>query len=149
LKKHSGDAQRSLADVAARDAAVQASVASVRGAVDDPDLRQTLDGLPKTPQKTLEYIAVLARPAERRDRYTLTTLHAKGGLGQVWLARDTALDREVALKEVRPEQVGNTTTLRRFLQEARITGQLDHPGVVPVYELAAGEGGSGEPGGRP
>ncbi len=79
---------------------------------------------------------MISQPPASRDRYTLTTLHAKGGIGQVWLARDTAMDREVALKELRPDRSDNDALLRRFFQEARITGQLDHPGVVPVYELA-------------
>jgi serine/threonine-protein kinase len=70
------------------------------------------------------------------ERYSLTRLHAQGGLGQVWLARDHALGREVALKELRPERAGYQPLLQRFLEEATITGQLEHPGIVPVYELA-------------
>src|SRR5262249_7628569 len=68
----------------------------------------------------------------------------KGGIGQVWLARDTELDREIALKELRPDRSSTAEAFRRFCQEARVTGQLDHPGVVPVYELATGEAGKGE-----
>ncbi len=90
---------------------------------------------------------MISQPAATRDRYTLTTLHAKGGIGQVWLARDTAMGREVALKELRPDRSDNDALLRRFFQEARITGQLDHPGVVPVYELAKGD--ASADGGRP
>jgi serine/threonine-protein kinase len=70
-----------------------------------------------------------------RDRYTRTRLHAKGGIGQVWLARDTSLGREVALKELRGDRVASPATWARFLEEARITGQLEHPGIVPIYEL--------------
>src|SRR5262249_30341551 len=70
-----------------------------------------------------------------RPRYTPTKLHATGGMGQVWLARDAALDRDVAFKELRPELVENPQMWRRFLSEARVTGQLEHPGIVPVYEL--------------
>ena len=70
------------------------------------------------------------------ERYTLTRLHAQGGLGQVWLARDATLGREVALKELRPERADYQPLLDRFLEEATITGQLEHPGIVPVYELA-------------
>src|SRR5262249_270508 len=119
---------------------VQASVDRIRREVDDGDVRNTLADLPHTAHDTVQYISPLSRPHETRDRYTLTTLHAKGGIGQVWLARDLQLDREVALTEIRPEQAGNTTILRRFLQEAKVTSQLDHPGVVPIYELAQGEG---------
>ena len=66
----------------------------------------------------------------------MTHLHAKGGIGQVWLARDVDLGREVALKEIRPERSGSSGVWARFLAEARITGQLEHPGIVPIYELA-------------
>src|SRR2546427_247064 len=71
----------------------------------------------------------------RGERYTRTRLHALGGIGQVWFAQDNQLGREVALKELRVEQADNPTVVARFLKEARITGQLEHPGIVPVYEL--------------
>jgi PAS domain S-box-containing protein len=69
-------------------------------------------------------------------RYTRTQLHATGGIGRVWLARDRQLERDVALKELLPDQSGNAVFRARFLREARITGQLEHPGIVPVYELS-------------
>jgi eukaryotic-like serine/threonine-protein kinase len=81
----------------------------------------------------------LSPSAETRNRYTLTHLHARGGIGQVWLARDKALDRLIALKELRPDQADNSAVCARFLHEAKITAQLEHPGIVPVYELGAGE----------
>ncbi len=62
-------------------------------------------------------------------------------MGQVWLAHDTDLGREVALKELRPEQANNPVVWSRFLEEAKITGQLEHPNIVPVHELVrTGEG---------
>ena len=64
-------------------------------------------------------------------------LHAEGGIGQVWLARDTQLNRDVAMKTLRPELLKHGRVRSRFLQEAQITGQLEHPGIVPVYELVA------------
>jgi serine/threonine-protein kinase len=144
MRKHGSSARQVLADVSRGDAKVHASVAQLRDALEnDADVRQTLADLPQPGRETIQYIAPLGRDPEQRDRYTLTTLHAKGGVGQVWLARDMELEREVALKELRPEQAGNDTSLRRFLQEAKVTGQLDHPGVVPIYELAQGAQGSG------
>src|SRR5438270_788061 len=74
--------------------------------------------------------------AESAGRYSLTRLHGKGGIGQVWLARDNDLGREVALKELRPDRAGNPALVSRFVEEAKVTGQLEHPGIVPVYELA-------------
>jgi serine/threonine-protein kinase len=70
-----------------------------------------------------------------RPRYTRTRLHGKGGIGQVWLARDESLGRDVALKELRPDWGNSPLVTARFLEEAQITGQLEHPGIVPVYEL--------------
>ena len=74
--------------------------------------------------------------SEARSRYTLTRVHGKGGLGQVWLAIDTHLNREVALKEVLPRKQSDLETTSRLMKEAQITGQLEHPNIVPVYELA-------------
>src|SRR5262249_18642717 len=70
-----------------------------------------------------------------QERYTRIRLHATGGIGRIWLARDNDLRREVALKELRPEQADNVMLWARFLKEAQITGQLEHPGIVPVYDL--------------
>ncbi len=76
---------------------------------------------------------------ESRERYTLTHLHAKGGMGRVWLARDTSLGRQIALKELRPDQADNSIVCSRFLYEAKVTAQLEHPGIVPVYEMGEGQ----------
>ena len=84
-------------------------------------------------------LGTLSPGEESRERYTLTHLHAKGGMGRVWLARDGALGRQIALKELRPDQADNSIVCSRFLYEAKITAQLEHPGIVPVYELGEGE----------
>lgn len=74
--------------------------------------------------------------SSQRDRFTLTSLFAKGGIGQVWRARDPRLGREVALKELRDDRQIGADFRRRFLNEARITSQLGHPSIVPIYELS-------------
>jgi len=67
----------------------------------------------------------------------------RGGIGRVLLAFDEHLGREVALKELLPEPArGRPEMLARFLREARVTGQLEHPGIVPVYELGRREDGT-------
>ncbi len=68
-------------------------------------------------------------------RYRSLRLHASGGLGAVYVAEDTELHREVALKEIQAEFADDATSRGRFLLEAEITGRLEHPGVVPVYGL--------------
>ncbi|WP_165226682.1 serine/threonine-protein kinase [Aquisphaera insulae] len=73
---------------------------------------------------------------ERRGRYTLVRKHAIGGFGEVWLARDHALARYVALKRLQPARAEERAVRARFLREAWITGQLQHPGIVPVFDLA-------------
>jgi tetratricopeptide (TPR) repeat protein/tRNA A-37 threonylcarbamoyl transferase component Bud32 len=75
-------------------------------------------------------------------RYRLVRFHAHGGLGEVFLARDEELSRDVALKRMRRDSAGRSASRSRFLREAEITGGLEHPGVVPVYGLtrdAAGQ----------
>jgi WD40 repeat protein/serine/threonine protein kinase len=71
----------------------------------------------------------------RPGRYVFLKLHGKGGIGQVWLARDSNLGREIALKELRPEQAQDDGLSACLVHEAQITGRLEHPGIVPVYEL--------------
>jgi serine/threonine-protein kinase len=77
-----------------------------------------------------------AGPSRQDQRYVLARLHATGGTGQIWLARDGDLGREVALKVLRPDRAGQAAVQKRFVEEARIAGQLEHPAIVPVYELA-------------
>ncbi len=72
------------------------------------------------------------------QRYTRLRLHGQGGLGSVWVARDEDLGREVALKELRPLQAADPDARRRFVREAQVTGQLEHPNIVPVYEMSYG-----------
>ncbi|MEQ8836689.1 MAG: serine/threonine-protein kinase, partial [Lacipirellulaceae bacterium] len=59
----------------------------------------------------------------------------RGGLGQVSIAQDQEINREVALKEILPKHADSLEARSRFLVEAEITGSLEHPGVVPVYGL--------------
>jgi serine/threonine protein kinase/tetratricopeptide (TPR) repeat protein len=86
-------------------------------------------------QRSHVVLGTISSGDESTERYTLTHLHAKGGMGRVWLARDSALGRQIALKELRPDQADNSIVCSRFLYEAKITAQLEHPGIVPVYEL--------------
>jgi eukaryotic-like serine/threonine-protein kinase len=127
LRKHGGDAYASLAAVLDNLARCALS------RVEDLEIQRSLDKLPST-EATAPTSTILYKAGDR-GRYSLKHLHARGGIGQVWLAHDADLDREVALKELRPELVHSSTALARFLDEARITGQLEHPGAVPVYEL--------------
>jgi WD40 repeat protein/tRNA A-37 threonylcarbamoyl transferase component Bud32 len=77
------------------------------------------------------------------SHYRVDHLHARGGLGQILVARDEVLHREVALKVLPAERAQDRDSRCRFLREAEVTSQLEHPGVVPVYGL--GQVGDGSP----
>jgi WD40 repeat protein/tRNA A-37 threonylcarbamoyl transferase component Bud32 len=64
-----------------------------------------------------------------------------GGLGEVWVALDKQFRREVVLKRIREGKSDDPEYRRRFLREAEITGELEHPGVVPAYSLTWDDGG--------
>ena len=66
-------------------------------------------------------------------RYVLVRPHAEGGLGEVFLASDQEIGREVALKQIRGCHADDPGSQGRFVREAEITGNLEHPGIVPVY----------------
>lgn len=68
-------------------------------------------------------------------RYVVVRHLAKGGMGDVSVALDTELDREVALKEIQQRYVSDESRRSRFLLEATVTGKLEHPGIVPVYSV--------------
>src|SRR5262249_13721003 len=68
-------------------------------------------------------------------RYRILRPHAQGGMGQIFVAHDEALNREVALKELWEGHAHSEEVKARFLLEAEITARLEHPGVVPVYSL--------------
>jgi serine/threonine protein kinase len=69
--------------------------------------------------------------------------HAAGGLGEVFIAHDHELNREVALKAVWDRHADDPFSRRRFFLEAQVTGALKHPGIVPIYSL--GLDGDGRP----
>jgi serine/threonine protein kinase len=68
-------------------------------------------------------------------RYRILRPHARGGLGEVFVALDQELHREVALKEIDEQHAHEAASRSRFVREAEITGGLEHPGIVPVYGL--------------
>ncbi len=68
-------------------------------------------------------------------RYTVIREIARGGMGKVLEVEDNDLRRSVALKVLRKEMLGRRDLVERFLEEAQITGQLEHPNIVPVHEI--------------
>jgi eukaryotic-like serine/threonine-protein kinase len=128
VERNGGDIAASLREVA-NDPRVQGSLASVA----DSEIHDTLR--PSASHRFMSLIATQAHGSDSLGRYTLSHVHATGGIGRVWLAHDPSLRREVALKELRPDRVASATIQSRFLREAQVTGQLEHPGIVPIYEV--------------
>ena len=134
LKKYGDDVRAALGAVA--DAAARDAIHSI----DDAEIRQSISSLPPAAGYVMAATISHHAPTEQRERYTLTQLHGQGGLGRVWLAHDTDLNRDVALKEILPEKAAHPEMWRRLLKEAQVAGQLEHPNIVPVYELARRSG---------
>ena len=76
-------------------------------------------------------------PSTSGHRFHVVRHHARGGLGEVFLAIDSELNRTVALKRLREGHADNPRSQARFLVEAEVTGRLEHPGIVPVHGLGA------------
>lgn len=84
--------------------------------------------------------ATLAPPASFAANLSLRNLGplGAGGLGVVWSVHDLALNRDVALKQIRAEYSHLPQPRQRFIREARITGLLEHPSIIPIHLLSTG-----------
>ena len=146
LKKHGGDAEKSLAAHPRRplhpreawpDSAtpqIEASLARVGSGSGSTETDDDSD-------RTASYAVGTA--TSDGQRFRVLRPHARGGLGAVFVALDTELHREVALKQILDDHADDPTSRQRFLLEAEVTGGLEHPGIVPVYGL--GTYGDGRP----
>jgi len=96
------------------------------------------EGMPPRPE---EAIAAGLKPPGRSpargtpeaEPYRLGAILGEGGMAIVYEAHDPALDRAVAVKVLKPDLAGDPELQSRFLYEARILGQMEHPGVIPVF----------------
>jgi eukaryotic-like serine/threonine-protein kinase len=77
-------------------------------------------------------------PTAPDARYALVALLGKGGMGEVWLAHDQRIDREIAIKMMR-SPMPSDDAIARFLREARVQGRLEHPSIVPVHDLGTAD----------
>ena len=79
-------------------------------------------------------------PGERVGPYEILSALGAGGMGEVYRARDTRLDREVALKVLPESFARDADRLRRFEQEARAVAALNHPNILGVYDMGQHQG---------
>ncbi len=152
IERHAGDAAKTLAGLGGveqlRNELTQA-VAPATAPAQQPAESAALEAPTIARSPTIDAGPAPARPAsaaslstnDRRppdsgsERFRIVRPHARGGLGEVLVAHDEELHREVALKQILPRHAQNETSRTRFLREAEVTGNLEHPGVVPVYGL--------------
>lgn len=126
---HGGDSRAALAW------ATGAGLRETMSKIDDAEVQNALAALPP-PTDTVNVSSPQSPTSEKGfARYRLSRQFSEGGLGRIWLARDSDLHREVVLKELQPGHADSGDARRRFLREAQITGQLEHPNIVPVYEV--------------
>ena len=134
LKLHGGDLEKSLAAVA-----LGSSTREKLAALEDADLAQSLPLVGSKADVDDPYRTVSPAPDTtvfERQRFQILRPHARGGLGAVYVALDGELNREVALKEILDKHADDPNPSGpSFVLEAEITGNLEHPGIVPVYGL--------------
>src|SRR3954453_16299497 len=135
IKKHGGEVERSLAAIPAG-----RSTRESLARIDDPDVGGTLAHLGSAStqhgdeaDRTASY--AIGEATSEGQRFRVLRPHARGGLGAVFVALDTELHREVALKQILDAHADDPVSRQRFLVEAEVTGGLEHPGIVPVYGL--------------
>jgi len=129
VRQHGGDPHQSLA--------VVSSIGSLRDDLAKLSDTGLLASLPivATLDPLATRTAAAPAPSTPGPRFRILRPHAKGGLGQVSVAMDDELDREVALKEIQEQHADHPHSRARFVLEAEITGKLEHPGIIPVYGL--------------
>jgi len=105
--------------------------ARARGLIDSRDLLKALS------EEQADALAVDVASTQPTSRYVVGTELGRGGGGVVVSARDVDIGRTVALKTLRAGTSADRRETKRFLDEAKIAGQLEHPNVIPVHDLGA------------
>jgi serine/threonine-protein kinase len=101
--------------------------------MDEPDDEPTTIRpfvMPETTQRD----AVLSKLRNQIGKYEIREKLGRGSFGVVYLARDPGLERDIAIKVLRPKHLTNPDIVHRFLQEARATARIAHPGIVTIYD---------------
>jgi serine/threonine-protein kinase len=138
LRVHGDDPEKSLGSVSSL-----GSVREALAAVADADVQASLDhvGAARVGDGDSTVTWLAGRPTSVVGRFRILRLHDRGGRGEVYVAHDEELAREVALKRIQVRYADDPEVRSRFLLEGEITGGLEHPGIVPVYGLGHYEDG--------
>jgi eukaryotic-like serine/threonine-protein kinase len=131
---HGGAPEKSLAALSTG-RAIRESLARVGGQDIEATLSHVGSDLTERDSSDATASYVVGTSTSSGERFRVLRPHARGGLGEVFVALDLELNREVALKQIQDAHVDNPANRVRFIQEAEITGGLEHPGIVPVYGL--------------
>jgi serine/threonine-protein kinase len=141
IKKHGGDLEQSLAAINAgrstRESFARLADADIEASLGHLGSQSAQAG--EDADRTNSFSVGTA--TSDGQRFLVLRPHARGGLGAVFVALDTELRREVALKQILENRADDPVSRQRFVAEAEITGALEHPGVVPVYGLGSYGGG--------
>lgn len=125
------------------DRALREEVESLLAAASDSSLPSARGVLGEAARVFVEHIDADVRALIERAlgaQYDVLRPLGRGGMGAVYLARERALDRLVAIKVLRPELATAPETRERFRREARTAARLSHPGIVPLYTFGEVEG---------
>ena len=76
-------------------------------------------------------------PGTKLGRYEIRSKLAEGGMGEVYLALDTELNRTVAVKILHQAVAANEQRMRRFIQEAQAASALNHPHILTIHEIGS------------
>ena len=141
-----GDVQRSPCPIPARTgspaadrpggqdvSSVLARISATVGQAPQVLLRDTDAG--DEPHVVMPLAGEMPNRGQHNGRYQLFGEIARGGMGAILKGRDSDLGRDLAVKVLLDRHRGQPDLVRRFVEEAQIGGQLQHPGIVPVYEL--------------
>jgi hypothetical protein len=140
LRLHGGDPEKSLAALDLN-RSTRESLAAAGGPVVEATLAHVSSGSDVGGAADRTATFAVGTATADGQRFRVLRPHARGGLGAVFVALDSELNREVALKQILDSHADDESSRRRFLVEAEITGGLEHPGIVPVYGLGTYGGG--------
>ena len=103
---------------------------------------QILESMPDSSEKMLQITQRLLNRERQHGRYIVRDQLARGGMGVIYTVYDQDLRRTTAMKVLPPQILHQEPKVSSFIEESRITAQLEHPNIVPIHEIGVIEGSS-------